>query len=157
MAAAFSACRCAFLGPEASTSMKCEIEFLAVGEASKAGDAIAIRYGEPTAYNVMVVDCGMLQSGIDMANHLQKYFVPSVCINDIVLTHPDKDHACGLQELLPRIHTDRLWLIPPWIFAKASLPYFADKTLTPETLEKKIREECDIIDSIISIALSHGA
>ena len=31
--------------------MKCEIEFLPVGDASKAGDAIVIRYGEPTPMN----------------------------------------------------------------------------------------------------------
>ena len=136
--------------------MKCEIEFLAVGEASKAGDAIVIRYGEPTRYNVMVVDCGMAKTGIDMAKHLQKYFPAPVRINDFVLTHPDKDHACGLRELLPRIPADRQWLIPPWLFAEVSRPYFADKTISGESLKKKIREEYDIVDDIISIAAAQN-
>jgi hypothetical protein len=56
------------------TSVKCEVEFLPVGEASKAGDAIIIRYGEPSDYDVMVVDGGMSDTGIEMAERLTKYF-----------------------------------------------------------------------------------
>jgi hypothetical protein len=38
--------------------LKCEIEFLAVGDGSKAGDAIVIRYGDVNAYNLMLIDGG---------------------------------------------------------------------------------------------------
>lgn len=38
--------------------MKCEIEFLPVGSASKAGDAIVVRYGEPDDFRLMLVDGG---------------------------------------------------------------------------------------------------
>jgi glyoxylase-like metal-dependent hydrolase (beta-lactamase superfamily II) len=106
------------LEQETFAQMKCEIEFLAVGEASKAGDAIAICYGEPTAYNVMVVDCGMAKTGIDMAAHLKKYLGQSVWIDHAVLTHPDIDHASGFRELLSRVTVKKLWLIPPWSFAQ---------------------------------------
>ena len=34
--------------------MNCEIEFLPVGDGSKAGDAIVVRYGEADAYELMV-------------------------------------------------------------------------------------------------------
>lgn len=43
--------------------MKCEIEFLAVGDASKAGDAIVVRYGETDNYELMVVDGGTADTG----------------------------------------------------------------------------------------------
>lgn len=43
--------------------MNCEIEFLPVGDASKAGDAIVVRYGDASAYELMVVDGGSLDSG----------------------------------------------------------------------------------------------
>jgi len=43
--------------------MKCEIEFLPVGEASKAGDAIVVRYGEENAFELMVIDGGSIESG----------------------------------------------------------------------------------------------
>ncbi len=46
-------------------NVKCEIEFLAVGKASKAGDAIIVRYGEVNQYKLMVVDCGMNDTGIE--------------------------------------------------------------------------------------------
>lgn len=35
-----------------------EIDFLAVGDGERSGDAIAVRYGSPGAYRVMVVDGG---------------------------------------------------------------------------------------------------
>ena len=38
--------------------MKCEIEFLPVGDKSKAGDAIVIRYGDLNSYNLMLIDGG---------------------------------------------------------------------------------------------------
>ena len=40
--------------------MKCEVEFLPVGDGEKAGDCIVVRYGEEHAYHFMVVDGGTL-------------------------------------------------------------------------------------------------
>jgi len=136
--------------------MKCEVEFLAVGKASKAGDAIVVRYGDVSQYKLMVVDCGMAETGIEMAAHLKKYFGQSVHIDDVVLTHPDTDHACGIRELLERIPARNLWLIPPWSFAARSLPYFADKRWTADGLAKEIRKEYDIIADIVNIAQTKG-
>jgi hypothetical protein len=36
--------------------VKCEIEFLPVGEGSKAGDAIIVRCGDVNAYQLMLID-----------------------------------------------------------------------------------------------------
>ncbi len=36
-----------------------EVEFLPVGEESRAGDVIAIRYGEPLSFQLIVVDSGV--------------------------------------------------------------------------------------------------
>ena len=47
-----------------------EVEFLPVGEKSRAGDAIAIRYGEPHSFQLIVVDGGTTASGETLMEHL---------------------------------------------------------------------------------------
>jgi len=51
--------------------MACEIEFLPVGDGTRAGDAIVIRYGEPDDYKLMVVDGGTTESGENLVAHLR--------------------------------------------------------------------------------------
>jgi uncharacterized protein (DUF849 family) len=45
--------------------LKCEIEFLAVGDGTKAGDAIVIRYGDVNAYELMLIDGGHVRVGYE--------------------------------------------------------------------------------------------
>jgi Metallo-beta-lactamase superfamily len=135
--------------------VKCEVEFLPVGEASKAGDAIIVRYGEPNDYDVMVVDGGMSDTGIEMANRLKRHCGESVVIEHVILTHSDLDHACGLRELLLRIPVMNLWLHIPWKFSDYSLSFFAGQW-TLEGLSKKIRTQYDVIDDIVSVAEKNG-
>jgi hypothetical protein len=47
-----------------------EIDFLPVGNGDKSGDAIAVRYGEPGNYKVMVVDGGTKESGQALVAHI---------------------------------------------------------------------------------------
>jgi hypothetical protein len=54
--------------------MKCEIEFLAVGTGSKAGDAIIVRYGELSDYKLMLIDGGHAETGENVVAHLKKHF-----------------------------------------------------------------------------------
>ena len=60
--------------------MNCEIEFLAVGTGSKPGDAIIVRYGEPTAYQLMVVDGGHTEVGETLVSHLKTHFGDDVSL-----------------------------------------------------------------------------
>jgi hypothetical protein len=54
--------------------MKCEIEFLPVGDSSRAGDAIVVRYGDVNAYELMVIDGGTVDSGQELVRHVRQYF-----------------------------------------------------------------------------------
>ena len=56
--------------------MDFEIEFFPVGEASKAGDAIVVRYGSGGFYEVMVIDGGTEDSGIAIVKHVQQQYGP---------------------------------------------------------------------------------
>ena len=101
-----------------------EIEFLAVGEASRAGDAIVVRYGELNDYRLMVIDGGTADTGKDLVSHLKGQFGENVALEHVLLTHSDADHASGLRELLREIPTTYVWAHAPWALAVDALPLF---------------------------------
>ena len=49
--------------------MHCEIEFLPIGDGSKAGDAIVVRYGSDQHCELMVIDGGKKESGERVVSH----------------------------------------------------------------------------------------
>ena len=110
--------------------MNCEIEFLPVGEGSKPGDAIVVRYGDANCYELMVIDGGNLDSGKALVSHIRSAFGYNTTISHVVLTHPDADHASGLRELLGVLPVKKPWLHIPWQFAAAARPFFANKNWT---------------------------
>ncbi len=46
-----------------------EIDFLPVGNGDRSGDAIAMRYGTPNNYKVIVYDGGTKESGKALVDH----------------------------------------------------------------------------------------
>lgn len=137
--------------------MNFEIEFLPVGDASKAGDAIVVRYdGGDGDFYLMVIDGGNVDSGKEVVRHIHKYYGEKAIVAHAILTHCDADHASGLREVLQGLDVTNVWMHLPWLAAAGSLPYFADKKLTAETLAKKLRAEYDLIDEIYSIAIDRG-
>ena len=132
--------------------MKCEIEFLPVGDGSRAGDAIVVRYGEPESYKLMVVDGGTATTGEELVAHLKKQFGNGVRIEHVVLTHSDSDHASGLRELFKEIPVTNLWMHIPWMLSDEALHLFKDKRWTKEGLAKAIKDEYDILSEILDLA-----
>ncbi|WP_334088444.1 MBL fold metallo-hydrolase [Helicobacter typhlonius] len=124
-----------------------EIDFLPVGNGSS-GDAIAVRYGIAPNYKVMVVDGGTKESGIALVNHIQKYYKTSR-VDYVVNTHPDKDHASGLTEVLENLKVGELWLHRPWLYIKnivqyvdnSQTPFLRDKRTTIESIKRRFEEE----------------
>ncbi|WP_334086892.1 MBL fold metallo-hydrolase [Helicobacter typhlonius] len=124
-----------------------EIDFLPVGNGSS-GDAIAVRYGIAPNYKIMVVDGGTKESGIALVNHIQKYYKTSR-VDYIVNTHPDKDHASGLTEVLENLKVGELWLHRPWLYIEniikhvdsSQTPFLRDKRTTIESIRRRFEEE----------------
>lgn len=110
--------------------MLCEIEFLAVGEGCRAGDAIVIRYGEKDNYQLMVVDGGTIETGKELVAHLKLQFGEDVRIEHVVLTHSDTDHASGLRTLLADIPVANMWLHIPWLLSDEAIHLFRNKSWT---------------------------
>lgn len=137
--------------------MKCEVEFIAVGDNSKAGDAIVIRYGEPNDYRLMLVDGGHEQTGERLTEHLRKQFGPHVVLEHVLLTHSDADHASGFRTVLKEIPVSNMWLHIPWLLARDVVHLFGDRRWTQDGLECAIRKEYDIIGEIADLATAAGA
>ena len=133
--------------------MQCEIEFLAVGEGSRAGDAIVIRYGDATAYKLMVIDGGTAETGEKLVSHLKSQFGEHVILEHVVLTHSDADHASGLREVLREIPAINVWLHIPWLLA-GEVPQFFKNNLSKDELSTAIRKEYDIVSEIVDLAIA---
>ena len=86
--------------------MGIEIDFLAVGEASKSGDAIAIRFGNlhgrREEQTVITIDGGTKESGDNLVEHIKTHF-GTTHVDFAFLTHPDGDHASGMSEILEKL------------------------------------------------------
>jgi len=133
--------------------MNFEIEFLPVGEKTKAGDAIVIKYETgPGYFQLLLIDGGSAESGKKVIEHVKKHYGQNAFFNHAILTHCDVDHACGFREIVEGIRVDKVWMHLPWMAAGGALPYFADKKMTAQALESKIRAEYDLIDDIYRIA-----
>jgi beta-lactamase superfamily II metal-dependent hydrolase len=131
--------------------MNCEIEFLPVGQASRAGDAIVVRYGSETSYELMLIDGGHEESGSDIVEHIHSQF-PGRGFDHVVLTHPDIDHASGLRTVLEEVAVANLWAIVPWEHAENAAHLFEDKSFDPKDLTRVIRDAYPVLDELVGIA-----
>jgi beta-lactamase superfamily II metal-dependent hydrolase len=131
--------------------MNCEIEFLPVGDASRPGDAIVVRYGDASSYELMIVDGGNLDSGKALVTHVRNHFGNHAVISHVVLTHADADHASGLRVVLSELPVVNLWMHVPWAFAAAARPYFANKNCTVDGLQEAIRKEYDVLIELVQL------
>jgi len=130
-----------------------EVEFLPVGDGTRAGDAIVVRYGEPDDYKLMVVDGGTEKTGQEIVAHLQKHFGTEAALEHVVLTHSDADHASGLREVLREIHVSNIWLHIPWFLSSEAIHLFKNKQWTKEGLSTAIKKEYDIVAELVDLAL----
>jgi beta-lactamase superfamily II metal-dependent hydrolase len=92
-------------------------DFLPVGDESKGGDAIALRYGDlygsRDRQTVIVIDGGYTDDGEALVQHISKYYDTNTV--DIVLsTHSDQDHITGLEVVLEQMHVKQLLMHLPW-------------------------------------------
>lgn len=133
--------------------MNCEIEFLPVGQASKGGDAIVVRWdAQPGYFYLMIIDGGDLESGKSLVKHIRDQYGENCIVHHVVVTHCDADHISGLREVLAELDVRNLWVNLPWNAAAASLPYFANKNWTVSGLQTTLRREYDLVAELVRIA-----
>ena len=116
-----------------------EVDFLPVGNGDKSGDAIALRYGEPGSYKVMVVDGGTKESGQKIVDHIKEHYSASH-VDYLVNTHPDADHASGLEVVLEQLTVGEVWVHRPWEYAEEIRHWFKDGRITDESLASRLKD-----------------
>lgn len=132
--------------------MDFEVEFHPVGSGSRAGDAITVRYLSDGIYKVLVIDGGTDESGAEIVEHIKSHYGSDTVISDVVSTHPDTDHSCGLRAVLKAFRVERLWVHGLWHHAEHMVSYFEDSRWTVDGLAKRIRSEYPVIDELIQLA-----
>jgi beta-lactamase superfamily II metal-dependent hydrolase len=116
-----------------------EVDFLPVGKGDKSGDAIVLRYGEQGDYKVMVVDGGTKESGQKLVDHIKSHY-GTTHVDYLVNTHPDSDHASGLEVVLEQLTVGEVWVHRPWEYAEEIRNWFKDGRITDESLAARLRD-----------------
>lgn len=122
-----------------------EIDFLPVGE-DKSGDAIALRFGNLLGTRdeqiVVVIDGGFQETGEQLVEHMKKYYGTDH-VNLVVSTHPDADHAGGLEIVLDKCKVDALWMHLPWNHTVDIAKLFVDGRVTDASVRESLRKSLD--------------
>lgn len=117
--------------------MAFEIDFLPVGKSS--GDAILVRYGNPTdGFTVQLTDGAYTATADTIIRHINTWY-DGAPIDHMVLSHADDDHATGLVEVLKRHPVRNLWMNRPWLYAQEVIDKF-HPNFTAQGLSAKMRE-----------------
>lgn len=137
-----------------------EIDFLPVGESSRSGDAICVRWG----YNlenrsnrrqyVMVVDGGYSDNGSQIVNHIQTYYNTNN-IHIVVNTHPHKDHVNGLAEVFDKCNVSNLVMHQPWDLPSLK-DAFHDGRVTSKGIKEDLKEGLESAYGLARVAKSKG-
>lgn len=136
--------------------MAYEIDFLAVGDGERSGDAIALRYSDGYGSKIHVVDGGDLAAGKRLVEHINKYYGNPSYIDAVVCTHGDDDHSSGLRRVIENFYIREIWMNRPWLYAQEILDLFRDRRLTAESLERHLRDSYPILVEIEDIACKRG-
>ena len=135
--------------------MAFEVDFLPVGTKASSGDAIAIRYGNPSFGRIIhVVDGGYADTAPGLIEHVRNVYGSST-VQNVVLTHADGDHAAGLVEVMRTLDVGTLWMNRPWLYAAEIIHHFHGNW-TVSGLTRYLREQYPTLVELETIAVSRG-
>lgn len=131
-----------------------EIDFLEVNT-KKSGDAIGIRYRQNGLDYIHVVDGGYAMTGEALVQHINEYYGNPAYIDNVVVTHPDQDHAAGLQAVLEHFQVGALWMLLPWNYVDELVDRF-ERYTNLDNLKKRLREAYPYLAELEKIAIRKG-
>ena len=121
--------------------MPYEVDFMNVGDGERSGDAIALRYRDDDgAWKVMIVDGGDKAAGERLVRHVQTVYRTNR-VDYVVNTHPDTDHASGLEVVMETLQVGELWVHRPWNYAKRIHAWCADGRFTLSGLQERLQDD----------------
>jgi len=132
-----------------------EVDFLPVGE-EQSGDAITMRFGNVFGQRneqvVVVIDGGFADTGKQVVEHLKKHYKTDQ-VDLVVSTHPDADHAAGLETVLKECKVGSFWMHRPWNHTDDIAKMFADGRVTDKSVREALRKSLDEARTLERIAL----
>ena len=131
-----------------------EVDFLAVGNGEKSGDAIAMRWGDFSDANkqfVVVIDGGTKESGEKLVELIKNTYNTSH-VGLLICTHPDGDHASGLRVVLEKLSVSKIWMHQPWNHSDHIRHMFQDGRITANSLSDRLKEAFNFAHEIQEIA-----
>jgi len=135
-----------------------EIDFLAVGDGEKSGDAIAVRWGNLSGtraeQKILVIDGGTLAAGQSLVDHVKTYY-KTESVDAVISTHPDIDHASGLKVVLENLDFNVLLMHKPWDHANEICELFKNPT-TPTKLKEKLRKAITTAHELETLCVERG-
>ncbi len=131
-----------------------EVDFLAVGNGEKSGDAIAIRWGDfsdASKQYVVVIDGGTTESGEALVKLIKEIY-KTAFVGLVICTHPDGDHSSGLRVVLNELGVGKLWMHRPWDRSGEISHMFKDGRITNDSLGERLREAYNFAHELQKIA-----
>ena len=136
-----------------------EVDIIGVGQESKSGDAIAIRWGNlfgpRSQQKVVIIDGGFRNSGQDLVDHIKKYYETD-SIDAVISTHPDQDHINGLDVVLDELSVQQLWIHKPWEHNRGLASKFTDGRVTDSSLSERLRKNLNSASDLVAKAEERG-
>lgn len=139
--------------------MAYEIDFLPVGENSRSGDAIALRFGNllgpRSEQSVVIIDGGFKESGEQLVEHVKTYYSTDH-VDLVISTHPDADHASGLCVVLEKLSVGQLAMHRPWEHAPEIKNLFRDGRITASGLKDRLEMSLQHASDLEALATKRG-
>lgn len=133
-----------------------EVDFIAVGDGERSGDAIAMRYGTAVGgHYITIIDGGTKETGQKLVRLVRDTY-RSDTVHFVVNTHPDADHSSGLSVVLEELRVGQLWMHQPWKYAADIQHLFVDSRLTASSLSNRLREALGAAHELDVIARRKG-
>ena len=126
-----------------NSHMAFEIDVLPVGESSKSGDAICLRFGSDLYsatpnQTVVLIDGGFASDGARVVEHVRTHYRTDR-VDLVVSTHPDGDHVKGLPTVLRELEVGQLWMHLPWRHSVGMAGLFSDGRVTDNSMGERLR------------------
>lgn len=139
--------------------MAYEVDILAVGEDTKSGDAIAIRFGDfltnPASQRVVVVDGGFKPSGDLLVKRIKEQYGTDY-VDLVISTHPDADHINGLHVVLDELRIGELWMHTPWNISEGVKKIAEDRDFDPIGSSGKFKKSLQAAYDLEQLANQKG-
>ncbi len=132
-----------------------EVDIIGIGQESKSGDAITLRwgnlYGPRDQQRVVIIDGGFRDSGQVVVDHIKSNYGTDL-VDVVISTHPDQDHINGLEIVLDELSVQQLWIHKPWEHNNNLASKFADGRVTDNSIGERLRRNLESASDLVEKA-----